>query len=122
MKDELGTEIDILYRGDGRGFPTWEAVLRCDPCAYCGARQNITIDHIEPLVGGGRYGYTLNGTAACRKCNGRKGKLTLLEFLNREVWTERVDRPKLPEAPKRGLFSPEQIAILNNYMGARADE
>jgi DNA-binding transcriptional regulator YiaG len=51
-------------------------VLRADPCAYCGGAAD-TVDHIEPRSGGGPNGWA-NLTAACRRCNSRKGKRPLL--------------------------------------------
>lgn len=56
------------------------SVIRADPCAYCGSRTDITIDHIEPLVAGGEH-VPENVTAACRPCNASKRDRPLLAFL-----------------------------------------
>lgn len=53
--------------------------LLSDPCAYCGA-DATDVDHINPIVAGGSNEWW-NLTAACRTCNARKGRRTLLEFL-----------------------------------------
>jgi 5-methylcytosine-specific restriction endonuclease McrA len=52
-------------------------VLRRDSCAYCGARDDITIDHIDPIHLPGADDL-LNLTAACRRCNGVKADRRLL--------------------------------------------
>ena len=41
-------------------------------CTYCGARDDLTIDHIVPASKGGEWSWT-NLTTACAKCNNRKG-------------------------------------------------
>ena len=41
-------------------------------CTYCGARDDLTIDHIIPASKGGEWSWT-NLTTACAKCNNRKG-------------------------------------------------
>lgn len=55
------------------------AVLRSDPCAYCGARMEH-VDHIEPFAQGGANEWT-NLTAACQPCNHAKSDKSLLTFL-----------------------------------------
>lgn len=58
----------------------YSALLANDPCSYCGARENITIDHIVPVAEGG--GNTAdNLTAACYSCNSRKRTRSALRFL-----------------------------------------
>jgi 5-methylcytosine-specific restriction endonuclease McrA len=56
------------------------ALLRGDPCAYCGSRLDITVDHIEPLAAGGEHHFD-NLTAACRPCNASKRHRSFLMFL-----------------------------------------
>jgi len=41
-------------------------------CTYCGAKDDLTIDHIVPASKGGEWSWT-NLTTACAKCNNRKG-------------------------------------------------
>jgi len=48
------------------------------PCYICGA-QSEHIDHIIPLVRGGRHGIG-NMAGACARCNSRKGTKLLVEY------------------------------------------
>ena len=41
-------------------------------CQYCGARQNLTVDHVIPRSKGGSSDWT-NIVASCAPCNRRKG-------------------------------------------------
>jgi len=56
------------------------AVLRADPCCYCGSHDRLTIDHIEPVALGGTSDWD-NLTASCKSCNSSKHTRRLLEFL-----------------------------------------
>ena len=44
-------------------------------CAYCGATQNLTIDHIIPSSRGGKTTFE-NCVTACQPCNNKKGNRT----------------------------------------------
>jgi hypothetical protein len=57
----------------------YTAILRKDPCVYCGEVAG-TIDHIVPQGSGGPDTID-NLTAACRNCNLRKGSRPLWKFL-----------------------------------------
>lgn len=59
------------------------AVLRGDPCSYCGADGPSSVDHIEPLHHGGTVDWA-NLTAACMSCNSSKRTADLLSFLLRK--------------------------------------
>jgi predicted nucleic acid-binding Zn ribbon protein len=59
----------------------YAVALRADPCCYCGAPAEH-FEHIESLRRGGDRGWT-NITAACARCNRRKGTRSMLEFLLR---------------------------------------
>jgi hypothetical protein len=53
-----------------------------DKCHYCAEelwRNNFTIDHLVPLGQGG-LDVRSNKVACCRRCNEKKGSLTLQEF------------------------------------------
>ena len=69
------------------------AILRHDPCAYCGApasanpRGESHIDHIHPVYRGGAD-RGVNMTAACRRCNSSKSTKTLLGFLAWRIYDE----------------------------------
>lgn len=54
-------------------------ILRHDPCSYCGSVAG-EIDHIEPLAAGGTNEWG-NLTAACRSCNAKKNRSSLLAAL-----------------------------------------
>jgi 5-methylcytosine-specific restriction endonuclease McrA len=54
--------------------------LFTEPCAYCGATENITIDHIVPLSRGGRH-EPANLAPACVTCNCSKGAKLVDEWL-----------------------------------------
>lgn len=64
--------------------PNWRAVLRRDPCCYCGRlpskRTKGTLDHIVPRASGGPHNL-LNLTGCCRDCNNAKANDSLLGFL-----------------------------------------
>lgn len=47
-------------------------------CAYCGSKQNLTIDHVMPKSRGGKSNWS-NLVAACSRCNSKKGYFTPVE-------------------------------------------
>jgi 5-methylcytosine-specific restriction endonuclease McrA len=55
------------------------AELITQPCTYCGATENITVDHVIPLSRGGKH-EAANLTAACYSCNSSKGAKLLDEW------------------------------------------
>jgi 5-methylcytosine-specific restriction endonuclease McrA len=59
-------------------------------CIFCGATDNITVEHLIPLSRGGRHSIG-NLAPSCKSCNSAKGTRTVMEFrLNRK----RVNSPK----------------------------
>lgn len=60
------------------------AALVREPCAYCGATENITIDHIVPLSRDGRHEAS-NLAPACYSCNASKCNLLLSEWSGRRT-------------------------------------
>jgi hypothetical protein len=44
-------------------------------CAYCGCREELTIDHMVPASRGGKTSFE-NCVTACRPCNNRKNNRT----------------------------------------------
>ncbi len=68
--------------GGGVAEVEYAAMLRGDPCSYCGGAAG-EVDHIEPVAEGGANRWE-NLTAACKSCNSRKRTRSVLTFL-REV-------------------------------------
>lgn len=52
-------------------------------CAYCGANEDITIDHVVPLARGGDHTIG-NFLPACKSCNSRKKDSFITEWRKRE--------------------------------------
>lgn len=52
-----------------------------EPCAYCDATDNITVDHVVPLSRGGKHEIA-NLAPACVTCNCSKGAKTLEEWFD----------------------------------------
>lgn len=78
-------------------------VLRRDfyTCQYCGARHELTLDHVHPRSRGGRHAWD-NVVVACRECNQRKGSRTPEEAgLSLRI---------RPRAPGFGLYAYGQLA------------
>lgn len=55
----------------------WCEILRSDPCAYCGSRLPIAIDHIDPVSRDGKTAVE-NLSAACQRCNTSKSDKSLI--------------------------------------------
>jgi 5-methylcytosine-specific restriction endonuclease McrA len=53
--------------------------LLSKPCFYCQQTQSNSLDHIIPLVRGGRHAIG-NLIGACRPCNSKKQDKTIMEF------------------------------------------
>lgn len=45
-------------------------------CQYCGAKVDLTLDHLVPRSKGGQTSWK-NLVTACKRCNAKKGDLTL---------------------------------------------
>lgn len=76
--------LDYLHRRRVSGEPSKEArdyaaVVRYDPCSYCG-RTGGTMDHVVPISMGGTHDAE-NMTGACQSCNSSKRNKSLLIFL-----------------------------------------
>lgn len=77
-------EISRRYRAHKRNAtigPIDEAAIykRDKVCIYCGADEDLTIDHLTPLARGGSHTQD-NLAVACRRCNSAKGTKTYEEF------------------------------------------
>lgn len=71
----------------------YDAILRRDPCAYCGGPSG-SLDHIQPINKAGSSVWE-NFTAACRRCNSSKGDKDLLRYL---LW--RLDDARQSPTPR----------------------
>lgn len=73
-------------------------------CQYCGAKRDLTIDHVVPRWMGGPHTWD-NLVACCRRCNLRKGDKT-----------PKQANMKLKRTPRRPKFIP--YLSLNQYIKA----
>jgi 5-methylcytosine-specific restriction endonuclease McrA len=81
--------------------PTRVAIMLRDAyvCQYCGEKPGqlqLTVDHIVPRSRGGGHSWT-NLVTACKRCNQRKGNLTVEE---------------VGMAPLRKPFEPSYVALV----------
>jgi 5-methylcytosine-specific restriction endonuclease McrA len=53
--------------------------LERDSCFYCGSYEQPTIDHVVPIVRGGKHSIG-NIVVACKSCNSQKSKKTIMEW------------------------------------------
>ena len=53
--------------------------LLSSPCANCGSKADITLDHIIPISRGGRHSIG-NLQSLCRPCNSSKNAKTIMEW------------------------------------------
>jgi len=68
----------------------WQARLNRGACHYCGrrvGRESLTMDHVVPLVRGGRSTKG-NLVPACKDCNNRKKYMLPVEW---EEYLERLE-------------------------------
>lgn len=56
-------------------------IRNSDKCAYCGAYDDISIDHMIPRYMGGNDSAN-NLIRACKRCNSSKGKKDMMEWYN----------------------------------------
>jgi hypothetical protein len=56
-------------------------LLSGSKCSYCGATDNLTLDHIFPQKFGGKDSGD-NLVYACKSCNSSKGKKDLMEWMS----------------------------------------
>ncbi len=69
--------IKLPYQKLTENRPNRNLIYKRDnyTCAYCGARENLTLDHIIPSSRGGEHTWE-NLVTACGKCNTLKGNRT----------------------------------------------
>ena len=82
-------------------------------CQYCGARTNLTVDHVIPKSKGGSSSWE-NIVASCAPCNRRKG-----DSLPRQVGMQPVRQPRMPHATVFiHVSSPSIPAAWHQYLAA----
>ena len=84
-------------------------------CQYCGAREDLTFDHVVPRSRGGHTTWN-NVVTACSPCNLRKGNLTPAEVRHVAV-ADAVPAERAPPAPQwpavSAQLSARQLARLS---------
>lgn len=94
---------------------TRRAVLARDDwtCQYCGARSNLTVDHVVPRSKGGPSSWE-NIVASCAPCNRRKGNALPLQA--------GMNLSRTPSTPNPNVFiqvaSPSIPAAWRAYLAA----
>lgn len=107
LRDDAGSPLGIgmpsggPLREDGQShYEAWQALLRRDPCSYCGIGACGTVDHIDPRSRAARGIGTVHGwvntAGACARCNGAKRDIALLTFLHRRRWSGATHPPGEP--------------------------
>ncbi len=82
-------------------------------CQYCGARSNLTVDHVVPRSKGGGSSWD-NIVASCAPCNRRKGNA-----LPRQVGMRLLKQPRTPSAHVFiQVASPTIPAAWQQYLAA----
>ena len=78
-------------------------------CVYCGASEELNVDHVIPKSRAGEFGLTRgevhsdsNLVASCLDCNNSKKNLDVVEFLG-------VDAKKIGEFLRRARFVNDKI-------------
>jgi len=74
-----------------RKSPWWQEQLRNGVCHYCGQvfpPDELTMDHLVPVVRGGRSSRG-NVVPCCKECNNAKKYLTPAELILRQMETDK---------------------------------
>ncbi len=74
----------------------WKQELARGTCHYCGERfdpAELTMDHILPVVRGGKSGRS-NCVPSCKECNNEKKYLTPAELIMRELEKNQTEEPE----------------------------
>ena len=65
-------------------------------CAYCGSKENLTIDHVVPKSKGG-LNCTKNVVCSCLQCNGSKADSEWKQwYLNQDFFSE-INKSKIEQ-------------------------
>lgn len=111
--DELKTaEVIVASLSPAR---VWAGVV--GPCFYCGDDLAATVDHIEPLAGGGADDRA-NVVSCCSRCNTLKHTMPVSHFLR--LYPFGCDEAR--NRRLRSLDSPEYVALAaqhQRWLGTR---
>jgi hypothetical protein len=78
-------------------------------CAYCGSKEELTIDHIIPQSKGG-IDSTINTVCCCKECNHSKGHSSWETWYSSQVFFSKERYEKI-----RQWVSPEPSLNLYRY-------
>lgn len=100
--------IRLPYRSIMSNHPTRNLIYKRDgySCAYCGAKERLTIDHIHPTSRGGEDTWE-NLVTACCKCNSLKG--------NRTPQESNMTLSVQPKAPYNKLYLTINTSNVNDW-------
>ncbi len=85
-----------------RDTPYFQELLRKGICHYCGKKfpmDELTLDHIVPVVRGGKSTRG-NLVVCCRECNQTKKYLTPAEMIMRQIEQAQAIPPPLKNSPE----------------------
>lgn len=89
-KDPVHVKRERAKAKELRKSPWWKEQLAKGICYYCGDRfepEELTMDHVLPVVRGGKS-VKSNCVPCCKECNNDKKFLTPAELIMRELEQE----------------------------------
>ena len=90
QKDEAHCKREREKARALRKSPWWKNQLTIGACHYCNktfSANELTMDHILPVVRGGKSNQS-NCVPACKKCNNRKAYFTPAELILKQLEEE----------------------------------
>lgn len=91
-RDEAHIARERAKARELRRTPYFQQLLKRGICHYCGKKfpaEELTLDHLVPVVRGGRSTRG-NLVVACRECNQKKKYLTPVEMILKEEEAKRT--------------------------------
>ncbi len=95
-KDDAHVARERKKAKELRQSPWWKEQLRKGICHYCGGKfpaEELTMDHILPVVRGGKSTRG-NVVPCCKECNNEKKYLTPAEMILRQLEKESGENPE----------------------------
>ena len=90
-----------------------DEVLARGECCYCGARENLSVDHAQPVSKGGTR-WMGNLRCCCWRCNIVKGDMTEAEYL---AW---LDLGIEPDTARLGDLRSREEKFMKNQKATRS--